>query len=358
MINSQPKVSVLMPVYNGELYIREAIDSILNQTFSDFELIIIDDCSTDGSVAVVKTYMDSRIRLIANPINQGLSFILNQGNKLARAEYIARIDCDDISLPKRLEKQVEYLDRHPDIAVLGAQSIDIDTEGKVTKNQSMYLYPVEPSSLRWTASYLCPFRHPLVMYRRQILWEKLGGYDETISFAEDYEIWQRLLNNNYQGANLPEILLKYRVHPKSMMNTASTATKTNTVSPMRKEYLDKLIPGYDREKEIVVNFFAIHNPNLALATNAAMDTLRDQYVSIYLDGKMTKDLSINMARERADISYCLFPVDRWKATSLMLKAIWQYPGLLRELPLAKVIYLILFGASGRELFRSFQSKSN
>jgi glycosyltransferase involved in cell wall biosynthesis len=357
MSKSQPKVSVLMPVYNGELYLREAIDSILNQTFSDFELIIIDDCSKDGSVELIKTYTDARIRLIANPVNQGLRFILNQGNRLAQAEYVARMDCDDISLPQRLAKQVAYLDRHPAIAIVGAQSIYIDTAGKVMDSQNMFWCATEQSSIRWTAGYECPFIHPLVMYRKQVLWGELGGYDEKAAFAEDYEMWLRLLEHNYQGANLTEVLLKYRVNPASMMNSAKAETRINAVTPMRRKYLDALIPGYDREKEIMNNFMNTRDPNLAAAANKAMDTLRNRYISLYLDGKVTKDLALNIARERAYLGYCLFSVDRWQATWLTLRAIWEYPAIYRELPLAKVIYLILFGSSGRNLFRSLQPKS-
>jgi glycosyltransferase involved in cell wall biosynthesis len=358
MINCQPKVSVLMPVYNGELYIRQAIDSILNQTFSDFEFIIIDDCSTDSSVAIINSYTDPRIRLITNLHNKGVSAVANQGNSLANAEYIARLDCDDVSFPQRLAKQVEYLDRHPEVAVIGSQCIYIDTEGKVTDHQPILCYPVEPSSIRWRASYECPILNSTSMYRKQILANEVGKYDENKKFGEDYEVWLKVLLNNYQGANLAEVLVQYRVNPKSLMHSTSVTDKIDVVLPMQKDYLDKLIPGYDREKEIVVNFFATLSANIAAETSTAMDTLRTQYVSIYLDGKMTKDLSMNMARERAFIGYRTFPVDRWQATNLMLKAIWQYPGLTREISLVKVIYLILFGASGRQFFRSLLPKSN
>jgi glycosyltransferase involved in cell wall biosynthesis len=358
MISSQPKVSVVMPVYNGELYLREAIDSVLNQTFSDFELLVIDDGSTDGSVEIVKTYTDPRIELIANPVNQGLRFIANQLNQLAQAEYIARMDCDDISLPHRLAKQVEYLDRHPDIAVIGAQSIYIDTKGKVTATQNIFRCPIEPSSMKWTASYECPFANPSVMFRKQVVCKELGGYDENATFAEDYEIWLRLLINNYKAANLPETLVKYRINPKSLMHSANAETKIQAVTPMRRKYLDALIPGYAREKELMNNFMNTRDPHLAAAANTAMDTLRDRYISIYLDGKITKDLTINIARERACLGYCLFSVDRWQAARLIIKAIWQCPPIVRELPMLKIIYLMLFGSSGRNIFRALQSKSN
>jgi glycosyltransferase involved in cell wall biosynthesis len=355
-IDSPPKVSVLMPVYNGKRYLREAIDSILNQTFRDFELLIVDDGSTDGSPDIVSSYADPRIRLIANPTNQGLMVVLNQGNRLAQAEYIARMDCDDISLPQRLAKQVEYLDRHPDIAIVGAQCIYIDTNGQIFPPQFVFRCAKEPSSIRWTASYECPFVHPLVMYRKQVVWDKLGGYDEKISFAEDFELWLRLLRNNYQGANIDETLLKYRIHPNSMMNSTSTATKFSLSPLLKKQYLDQLIPEYDREKNVTVDFFMTLDPTLALEANRGLDILRDRYVSIYLNGKMTKDLSRNMARERAYLGYILFQLDRWQATKLLLKAIFQYPGLLQEVPREKIFFMLLFGASGRDFFRSLVTK--
>lgn len=357
MINSQPKVSVLMPVYNGELYIREAIDSILNQTFSDFELIIIDDCSTDGSVAVIKTYTDSRIRLFTNPVNKGVSFTTNYGNKLARAEYVARMDCDDISLPQRLAKQVQYLDRHPEIAIVGTQNISIDTDGKIVPAQDMFPRPAAPSSIRWTASYECPFIHSSVMYRKQILPGKVGEYDENLKMGEDYEMWLRLLHHNYNLANLKEVLIEYRIHPKSAMNSISIFTRIKSVDSIKKHYLDALIPDFKREKEIIIDFFATYNPSLAMAANLAMDTLLERYISIYLHGKITKDLSTNVARKRAGLAYALFlKEDRWQAINILRKAIWQYPGLVSELPVTKFIYLILFGASGRDLFRSLSAK--
>jgi len=115
-----PKVTVLMPVHNGQQHLREAIESILKQSFTDFEFLIIDDGSTDGSTAIVKTYNEPRIRLIANTENQGTVHVLNQGIQEAKGEYIARMDADDISLPQRLEKQVRFMDSRPDIGISGA----------------------------------------------------------------------------------------------------------------------------------------------------------------------------------------------------------------------------------------------
>jgi glycosyltransferase involved in cell wall biosynthesis len=108
--NDYVKISILMPVYNGEKYLREAIDSILNQTFTDFEFLIVDDGSTDNSVEIINSYQNSRINLVKNDKNEGLVYTLNRGLSLAKGEYIARMDCDDISLPERLKKQIDFLD--------------------------------------------------------------------------------------------------------------------------------------------------------------------------------------------------------------------------------------------------------
>ncbi len=355
-LDSQPKVSVLMPVYNGKLYLREAIDSILNQTFSDFELLVVDDGSTDGSPDIVRTYIDPRVKLIALPTNQGLTIAPNQAHKVAKGEYIARMDCDDISLPQRLAKQVKYLDQHPDIAVVGAQCVYVDTEGKIFPSQNTFRCAREHTSIRWTASYECPFVHSSAMYRRQVVWDRLGGYNESISFAEDFELWLRLLGNGYQGANMDETLVKYRIHPKSVMNSTNSQNRIKSNISLMEPYWDNLIIGCELEKKNVINFFVTLDPTLALVASQSLDILRNKYISTYLNDKITKDLSINMARERASLAYILFQVDRWQATKLILKAIFQYPGVLGELPPGKIFFMLLFGASGRDFFRSMINK--
>jgi glycosyltransferase involved in cell wall biosynthesis len=355
-LDYQPKVSVLMPVYNGSRYLREAIDSILGQTFSDFELLVVDDGSTDGSPDIVKAYTDPRIQLIALPTNQGLTIAPNQAHKIAKGEYIARMDCDDISLPQRLAKQVKYLDQHPDITVVGAQCIYVDTDGKIFPYQNTLRCAREHASIRWTASYECPFIHSSAMYRKQVVWDTLGGYNENISFAEDFELWLRLLSNGYKGSNMDEILVRYRVHPKSVMNSTSNPNKIKSNISLMKPYWDKLISGYELEKNNVINFFVLLDPTLALMANQSLDILRNEYISTYLDNKITKDLSINAARERAFIAYLLFQVNRLEATKLMLTAIFQYPRLLTESPPEKILFMLLFGASGRDFFRSILAK--
>lgn len=204
-----PRVSVLMAVYNGEKYLPEAINSILGQTFTDFEFLIVDDGSSDRTPEIINCYQDPRIKVISNPYNVGLTHSLNKGLDLARGEYVARMDSDDISLPDRLARQVAHMDVNSEVAVCGTWAKDIDSEGKVTGVRET---PVGRSLEReyWRPS---PIIHPSAMIRRA----HLNGlrYDEQIRYAQDFDLWLRI-KPVHKLANLPEYLLLYRVHGKSI----------------------------------------------------------------------------------------------------------------------------------------------
>lgn len=202
-----PKVTVLMSVYNGEKYLREAIESILNQTFKDFEFLIINDGSTDSSRDIVLSYNDRKIRLIDNEKNIGLTKSLNRGLNLARGEYIVRMDADDVSLPERLEKQVNYLEIHPEVGVLGTWVKCIDEYGKPTRELHP---PTEPDLIKWSLPFNNCLTHSSVMMRRAVL-ERVGGYNPEMVVAQDYDLWVRVsLETQFQIANLHEELLLLR----------------------------------------------------------------------------------------------------------------------------------------------------
>ena len=204
-----PKISVIMPVYNAEKYLNEAIDSILNQTFGDFELIIINDGSTDSSVEIIKNYNDSRIRFIDNKTNEIYMKRLNEGIELAHGEYIARMDADDISLPQRFEKQVEFLDKNPDIGIVGTFWKSFGAEECVVE------LPQFPAEVQVFSIFHSPFGHPSVMFRKSFF-DKYGlRYDENCPYAEDYDLWTKALNY-FGGANIGEVLLNYRVHENAV----------------------------------------------------------------------------------------------------------------------------------------------
>lgn len=203
------KISVLMPAYNSAEFIEEAIESILGQTFQNFEFIIINDGSTDQTAKIVKRYaqLDQRIRFIDNKKNSGLISVLNQGLDLCRGEYIARMDSDDISLPQRFEKQIAFLDAHPDVGVLGTAGQNFGDDHNTHYNPEC----VDVIELLRGVG----FYHPSVMIRRSVLLEHHLYYNQNFNLVEDHELWTQMIKFT-KLRNLQEVLLKYRVHQSSV----------------------------------------------------------------------------------------------------------------------------------------------
>lgn len=196
-----------MPVYNGEKYLKEAIVSVLNQTEKDFEFVIVDDGSTDHSLQIIRGFADDRIRLIQKP-HSGLIDTLNAGLKECRGEYIARMDADDVSLPERLEKQVQFLDRNQKVVMCGTWAQVIDGKGEIIGE---YVYPpLGSGAIRRYIWCHNPFIHPTVMVKKDI-WDVVGGYHSFWKNTGDDELWTRLVFR-YETANLGEKLLNYRQH--------------------------------------------------------------------------------------------------------------------------------------------------
>ncbi|HEC35643.1 MAG TPA: glycosyltransferase [Anaerolineae bacterium] len=213
-----PKVSVLMPVYNGERYVAEAIESILAQTFADFEFIIVDDGSTDGTPSILAEYarQDPRIALLTNGANRGLVPTLNRGLKACRGEYIARMDADDISLPERLARQVTCMDQHPEVGVLGTNIAYIDSGGRLLNGgRPKDPEPMSPAMVHWSLLWHCAIYHPTVMVRRRVLEWTGFAYDPAFRHAEDRDLWTRLAPHT-TIASLSEILVHYRILPTSV----------------------------------------------------------------------------------------------------------------------------------------------
>jgi len=207
-----PAITVLMPVYNGATYLNEAIDSILNQTFNNFEFIIIDDASTDDSLGIIKSYDSSRIRLVENKNNVGQSVTLNKGISLARGKYIARMDQDDISMPERLKKKFEFMENNSDIDICGSW---VELMGKYDG-----IVELETDSERIKINLLTNqnFSHPTVMIRKSTLVDYDLNYNPTFAIGNDWDLWVRMFEY-CSFANLPEPLLKFRMHDKQYSKT-------------------------------------------------------------------------------------------------------------------------------------------
>jgi len=207
VLSATPKVTVLMSVYNGEKFLREAVDSILQQTFHDFEFLIIDDASTDSTANILQRYEDPRIILIRNPENLGLTKSLNKGLKRAMGDFIARMDADDVSLVQRLEKQVLFMDAHPDIGVCGTwMEMTGDSTNSVLSSATKHEEIITGFLFGNTIF------HPTVIIRKETIFNLGEFYDEQYQQAQDMEYWVRLSNREVKFANISEVLLKYRLH--------------------------------------------------------------------------------------------------------------------------------------------------
>lgn len=201
-------------------YLPEAINSVLSQTFTDFELLVIEDCSEDDSQNYLSSIVDSRLRIIANPSNLGMADSLNRGILLAKGEYIARLDADDICYPTRLAQQVEVLDSHPELALCGSWADIIDSDGQYLL---LWRQPLDPVDVRWKLLFKNPFIHSSVMFRRQIVIENDLRY-QKLDGTEDYLFWSQLMRIG-EGINIDKVLIKYRRHPASMTYYNAVAMK-------------------------------------------------------------------------------------------------------------------------------------
>ena len=203
-----PFISVILPVYNAELYLKEAIDSILNQTFGDFELLIYNDGSSDQSDAIITSYSDPRIVHTIYEQNIGLIQVLNNGLSESKGKYIARMDADDISLPNRFEEQLKFLEKHPDHGICGTQVKLIGSEGMLNK-------PCEDESLRWWIFKGSPLAHPSIMLRTSVIRDCNLSFNHEAYVVEDFELWWRMAFHT-KMANLNQVLLHYRIHDQQV----------------------------------------------------------------------------------------------------------------------------------------------
>jgi len=226
-----PAVSVIMAVYNGARYLEQALESILNQTFEDFEIIVVDDCSTDASWSICLKYesLDPRVTLLHNENNLGLTRSLNRALRVAKGKYIARMDADDVSLPQRFEKQVEYLDSKAEIGLVGTFYEEIDQEGNVRTN--VVQFPSDPIIIQWRMAFENPIPHPPIMVRKELL-DLMGGYDERWDASQDYDLFTRLSRITKLG-NYPRVLFRWRRHGESVSSTHNDRQRKNALQISR-----------------------------------------------------------------------------------------------------------------------------
>jgi len=234
-------ISVIMPVFNAEKYIKESIESVLIQSYTDFEFIIIDDGSNDNSLNIIKEFKDSRIRLVTNTKNSGIVFSLNKALTFANGEFIARIDADDICLVDRFQVQVDFLRNNKDVGLCSGHFTTIDSNGKILKS---FKVPISNEDCLMSFVFGNPIVHPAAMFKKSLAL-KVGGYRAGTEPAEDYDFWQRL---SYQTKleNLNTILIEYRVHENNYSRTKKDlyTEKFTSIFKNDKRLSDLIIPRY------------------------------------------------------------------------------------------------------------------
>ena len=221
-----PLISVVLPVYNAEKYLTQSIESVLTQTYQNFELLLIDDGSTDKSKEIMYSYHDDRIKILLNKYNRGLVYSLNKGIKYAQGKYIARMDADDICLPQRFQYQVKYMEGHPEVDVCGTCIEAFSAQGSWVIS-----YPQDDKQIKSKMFFGCAFAHPTVMMRRKTLLDNAYRYSDDFLYAEDYDLWCRMMKR-CKFYNIPRVLLKYRV---------GTTTKISDVHSERQKRLTEEI---------------------------------------------------------------------------------------------------------------------
>lgn len=279
-------VSVLMPVYNGELYIREAINSILNQTYTNFELIIVNDASDDKTGEIIKTLHDPRIRVFQNNQRLGLAANRNKSLSLATGDYIAILDADDISYKYRLELQVQFLNEHAKYSVCGSWAVVIDGTGKKV---AQWHFPQDAKSIAARFYIQFPLVHSSVMYRKSVVQKASLTYDAKFAPAEDYDFCFKLMKKHFAYI-LPRNLVKYRLH-----NTNSSLNIKKTV--------ENLIPKiYKREYEAIGLYFTTNElKNIAVFVNPQLTNsvpLLSTYINLLkLFSKLTKKYDLKLTHK-------------------------------------------------------------
>lgn len=221
-----PQLSVILPTYNCDSFIKECMDSLLGQSFTDFEVLVVDDASKDETVPIIQAYQDDRIKLHIKKQNSGYTDSLNWAIREARGNYIARMDGDDVCHPQRFEKQIDYLKNNPDVVILGTYAQVIDSD-------FIFKYPSDPAAMSTMLLFGNNMVHPSVMGTAAIF--KNNPYDRTREPAEDYDLWTRIATQG-KTSNIPEILLYYRVHDQQVSMTKKQKQDQSARKSMRRMF--------------------------------------------------------------------------------------------------------------------------
>ena len=277
---NNPLVTVLMSVYNNENSVSRAINSILNQSFKDFEFLIIDDCSTDNTAGIINSFNDSRIRIINNESNLGLTQSLNIGLNKAEGKYIARIDADDFSYPERLEKQIAFLENNQDFILLGTSFNIVNSSGKVIKE---VLFNTTPERLYYDLIFQNMIAHSSVVFKLKET-DKLGGYSGDLKYAQDYDLWCKLSRVGKIWV-LPDILTLWCDDPLNISNK-----KRKEQDLVSEDIFTSSLGLLGVEENVIKDSYLLHNYYDDSFINCPKEKIHSIFKSLlYINNKIVKD---------------------------------------------------------------------
>lgn len=326
-MSNNPLVSVVIPTYNNAKYLREALMSIIKQSYHNLEIIVVDDGSTDGTTAILQSLAkrDARLSIITHKHNQGIVRSLNQGFTRAHGKYIARMDADDISLPERIATQVAYLEGHPAVGVCGAWISVFGTQKYVWQT------PIDSAAIKLRLFTECALAHPTVMLRRDLIAKSHQVYDPTYQYVEDYKLWVEL-SQQTEFHNLPQVLLEYRTH-KAQIGAERANEQRAAADKLKIFLLEQLLPEATKSQKLL----HVRAMSWPVATSwAELDVLRDWYHTL---------LQANGAR--GIYTYAAFSrllAERWTGVCYLAKSLgWRrYLYVLTSRPLRLDAVIIVF----------------
>lgn len=284
-----PQVSVILPVHNAGEHLRAAIQSILDQTFTDFEFIIINDGSTDGSDAIIRSFTDPRISYMAIE-NRGVANALNEGIRNSTAPLIARMDADDISLSSRLEKQLRSLQEHPEIGLLGTWAEVLSNEGKAI---GVLEHPTDHASICYSLLFDSPFVHPSVIFRREVF-EMTGGYDTDPTLFEDLDMWQRMTGITVM-ANLPAHLVQYRSVPTGLSRIIKS--RLPQLMNCRRRHMQRLFPDLTGRELDLLSSIGIDHPMITVGELRSLHGRLSSYIESLGNAEVVDALKHDLRRK-------------------------------------------------------------
>lgn len=351
-MNHLPTICVLLCVHNGAPYIRSAIDSILRQTWRRFELLIVDDASTDETAAILAGYTDPRIRTVRNAENRGLTASLNLGIAQSQSDYIMRQDADDLSHPGRMERQVGYLTTHPHVAAVGSQVRLIDEAGR---SQGRKAFPLTHRGIWWSHLFDNALAHSSVMLRRSALAE-VGGYDETYRVSQDYELWSRL-GERHMLVNLPDYLATLRVLPSSITRTQGQPELFRSI---QSAHFGRLFPGNtisDPELDLLSEFRGSIDPARLGSFLELFTNFLHRYQAAWPETRNSSDFCRTLSLQFERIGYNLLTRARSAGLREIVRAVRIWPPRALSMPWPRIAALTLFGENARSLYeKSFIGK--